>query len=103
MDILLHTANVLYLLSFTMRDVLWLRVTAVAASVLLVSFFWTCDEPLLQVIVWNLAFMALNAYWVARLVCERCVGRRARPVAWRYYGQRLAAACFTKIANAGEN
>ncbi|MFQ5974472.1 MAG: hypothetical protein ACE5Q3_19285, partial [Alphaproteobacteria bacterium] len=71
MDILLHMANVLYLISFLLRDILWLRVLTVIASVLLIFFFWACPYPLLEAIAWNLVFMALNIYWIARLLLER--------------------------------
>ncbi|MFQ5932030.1 MAG: hypothetical protein ACE5MM_06465, partial [Nitrospiraceae bacterium] len=30
-----------------------------------------CPYPLLEAIAWNLVFMALNIYWIARLLLER--------------------------------
>ena len=38
-DILIHVANLLYLIAFMVRDVLWLRVFAVVASFCLIAYF----------------------------------------------------------------
>jgi hypothetical protein len=70
-DLLIHVANVLYLLAFTVRDVLWLRSLSVAASVFLLPYFYFQPVPLMTPIYWNLAFTALNLFWIVKLVLER--------------------------------
>ena len=71
MDALIHVANVLYLLSYLVRDILWLRVLTVIAASCLIPFFYFRPEPLLIPIYWNLLFTALNIFWIVRLVLER--------------------------------
>lgn len=70
-DVLIHAANVLYLLAFTVRDILWLRILTVVAAVCLIPYFYFRPEPLMTPIYWNLVFTALNIYWICRLLLER--------------------------------
>lgn len=71
MEIFVHAANVLYLFSYLVRDILWLRVLTVVAASLLIPFFYWRPEPLMFAIYWNLLFNALNIYWIVRLILER--------------------------------
>lgn len=91
MDTLIHTANVLYLVSYTVRDILWLRVFTVIAALCLVAYFLTRPEPLLTAVYWNLVFTALNIYWIVRLLAER------RPVALNQEEARLHATSFESM------
>jgi CRP-like cAMP-binding protein len=70
-DLLIHVANVLYLLAFMVRDILWLRILAVVATACLVPYFYFRPEPLMTPIYWNLVFAVLNIYWICRLLLER--------------------------------
>ena len=47
MDILIHVANVLYLFSYLMRDILWLRILTVVAACCLMPYFYFRPEPLM--------------------------------------------------------
>ena len=71
MEYLIHIANVLYLFSYSMRDILWLRIISVAAAFSMLPYFYYLPDPLYPPIFWNLVFMALNIYWIARLLFER--------------------------------
>lgn len=71
MDYLIHTANVLYLFSYSMRDILWLRILTVAAAGFMVPYFYFQTEPLYPPIFWNLLFISLNIFWIVRLLFER--------------------------------
>ena len=71
MDYLIHIANVLYLFSYSMRDILWLRILTIAAACFMLPYFYYQPTPLYPPIFWNLIFVALNAYWIARLFLER--------------------------------
>jgi hypothetical protein len=77
MDILINAANVLYLASYWVRDVLWLRVLTVIAASCVVPCFYFRPDPLLAGVYWNLFFIALNIWWIVRLVRARR-GARAR-------------------------
>lgn len=70
-DFLIHAANLLYLLAFMVRDILWLRILTVVAAACLIPYFYFRPEPLMTPIYWNLVFTALNVFWIARLLLER--------------------------------
>ena len=74
MEILINTANILYLLSCFVRDMLKLRVLTVVAASCLIAYFYFRPEPIMTVVYWNLFFVAQNAYWIVQLVA----GRRKR-------------------------
>jgi hypothetical protein len=71
MEYLINIANTLYLFSYFVRDVLWLRVLTVIAATCLTVYFYFRPDPLMTVVYWNLFFIALNVYWVFRLWLER--------------------------------
>ena len=71
MDYLINIANVLYLFSYLVRDILWLRILTVIAAVFLITYFYTRSDPLFTAIYWNLLFTGLNIFWVVRLLIER--------------------------------
>jgi hypothetical protein len=69
--ILLNTANVLYVFCFGVRDVLWLRILAIAAMMLLLPFYANQTEPMISCMIWQIVFIAINAYWVVVIIRER--------------------------------
>ena len=71
MEYFVHIANVLYLFSYSMRDMLWLRILTIAAACFMLPYFYFQPEPLYPPIFWNLVFMALNIFWIVRLFLER--------------------------------
>ena len=87
-ELLIHAANVLYLCAFLVRDILWLRILAVVAAACLIPYFYFRPEPLLTPVYWNLAFTALNIFWIIRLLLER------RPVKLSEEEQRLCELVF---------
>jgi hypothetical protein len=91
MEALIHSANVLYLVSYTMRDILWLRIFTVVAACCLIPYFYFQPEPLLAPIYWNLLFISLNIFWIIRLLLER------RPVQLSAEEQELCQLVFGTI------
>ena len=71
MDYLINVANVLYLVSYFVRDVLLLRAFTVIAASMLIPYFYFRPDPLLPAVCWNLFFIALNVWWIIRLVRAR--------------------------------
>src|SRR5579872_6891701 len=63
--------NVLYLVSYSVRDILWLRALTVVAALLLTPYYYLQAVPLWMPIAWNAVFIAINAYWIVRLILER--------------------------------
>jgi hypothetical protein len=66
LDLLIHAANVLYLVAFMVRDILWFRILAVVAAACLISYFYLRPDPRLASIYWNLVFTTVNIYWIGR-------------------------------------
>lgn len=87
-ELLIHAANVLYLFAFMVRDILWLRILTVVAASCLIPYFYFQPVPLMTAIYWNLAFAALNMFWIVRLLLER------RPVKLSEEEQRLCELVF---------
>jgi len=73
---LINVANVLYLLSYFVHRILWLRILTVAAASFLTLYFYRLPEPLMAAVYWNLGFIALNALWILRLACPILRARR---------------------------
>jgi hypothetical protein len=92
MEALIHGANVLYLVSYLMRDILWLRIFTVVAAVCLIGYFYFRVDPLMTAIYWNLLFVALNGFWICRLVLER------RPVQLTDEQEQLCRLVFHTIS-----
>lgn len=84
-------ANVLYLASYSVRDILWLRVLTVVGSVLLVPYYAMQQSPLIVAIAWNGFFIAINVYWIVRLTIER------RPVSFTPDESRLHLLSFPSL------
>jgi len=70
-SLLVHLANVLFLVSYSVRDVLWLRAASVAGGALLLVYFVLQSPPLWAAIGWNLVFATLHLWHIGRLVNER--------------------------------
>jgi hypothetical protein len=67
----LHAGNVLYLIAYLVRDVLWLRVISVAGMLALLAFYWMQPTPMYMAIAWNSLFMAVNIVQISILILER--------------------------------
>ena len=67
----IDVANVLYLASYSVRDILWLRLLTVVASLLLIPYYAMQPVPLAPAIAWNVVFIAINTYWIIKLLIER--------------------------------
>ena len=69
---MVHVANVLYLTSYLVRDILWLRVLTIFAGLSLLPFYCNCSDHILWApIAWNLLFMTVNSVQIAILLRER--------------------------------
>ena len=91
MTLLVHLANLLYLLAYLVKDILWLRVvTCLGGLTLLASFFALPQRPWVA-IGWNLVFFTINVVQIQILVRER------RPVRLRADEQRLYQLAFRSL------
>jgi len=56
----LAAANVLLLVGYSIREVLWLRLLAVASSLIAIPYYALQPMPLRPPILWNIVFAAIN-------------------------------------------
>ncbi len=70
-DVLVHLSNVLLLIAYSVRDILWLRWFAVAAAVIVIPYYLVQPLILWPPIGWGLVFMVINLYQIARIYWER--------------------------------
>ena len=67
----IHAANVLLLVAYSVRDILWLRLFAVAASLIAIPYFLLQPATLWAPLSWSMVFAAINLLQSWRLVIER--------------------------------
>ncbi|MGA7223894.1 MAG: cyclic nucleotide-binding domain-containing protein [Candidatus Acidiferrales bacterium] len=67
----LHAANILLLVAYSVRDILWLRLFAVAAALISLPYFILQPEPLWEPIIWSSVFAGINGFQSWRLFLER--------------------------------
>jgi len=70
-DYFIHTANVLLLIAYSVRDVLWLRLFAVAASLIAIPFYVIQPAVLWAPLAWSVVFAAINLFQSWLLFLER--------------------------------
>ncbi|WP_420332074.1 cyclic nucleotide-binding domain-containing protein [Roseibium sp.] len=71
LDVLVNVANVIYLFSYSVRDIFWLRILTVLGISFLMPYYYFQVAPLWTPIGWNTFFLCINLYWIARLLTER--------------------------------
>lgn len=71
MVVLIHLANVLYLFSYLVKDILWLRLLTVVAGGVLLAYYALLPVPLWPAIAWNTVFLAINVRQIQVLLLER--------------------------------
>jgi len=67
----IHAANLLLLVAYSVRDILWLRLFAVAASLISLPYFVLQPTPQWPPIAWSLVFAGINSFQSWRLYLER--------------------------------
>ena len=59
-DYFIHAANILLLIAYSVRDVLWLRVFAVAASLIAIPYYVLQPTMLWEPVAWSVIFAGIN-------------------------------------------
>ena len=80
---LVHFSNIFMLVSYSVRDILWLRWFAVAAALTNIPYFLLQDTVLWPPVLWALVFTTINLYQISRIYLER------RPVVLSQDEQKL--------------
>jgi len=70
-DYFIHAANILLLVAYSVRDILWLRLFAVAAAVMTIPYFLLLPTMLWAPLGWTVVFAGINLLQSARLFMER--------------------------------
>jgi CRP-like cAMP-binding protein len=91
MDIWFHLANVLYVVSYLVTDILWLRVLAVLGGLSSLTWTLTTPTPSAALIGWTLVYNTINVAQIVRLWRER------QPVRLTAEEQALYAAAFRTL------
>jgi hypothetical protein len=90
-DYLVHFSNILLLVSYSVRDILWLRWFAVAAALTNIPYFLVQANVLWPPVLWASVFTAINLYQIARIYMER------RPVVLSADEQKLYDLAFRTL------
>lgn len=90
--VLVNVANVIYLLSYSVRDIFWLRILTVLGISCLMPYYYFQSSPLWTPIGWNTFFLCINLYWIARLLAER------RPAPFTEEERRLYAIALPNLS-----
>ena len=70
-DYFIHAANVLLLIAYSVRDVLWLRLFAVAASLIAIPYYVLQPTMLWAPLAWSVVFAGINLFQSWLLFVER--------------------------------
>lgn len=91
MDYLIHSANVIYIFSYLVRDILWLRILIVVAISFVIPFYYYQPVPLMVPVYWNILFAGINIVQIGFLLVER------RPVTLSDQEQKLYEQVFRRL------
>ena len=95
--IFLTLANVLYVVCYGVRDVLWLRIFCVTAMVTIMPYYiWGTEQAQVSCICWNILFLLINSYWIVVIILQR------RPPKMTQQEQRLYDQVFHRSCSAKE-
>jgi CRP-like cAMP-binding protein len=70
-DYFIHVANILLLIAYSVRDILWLRLFAVAAAIVSIPFYFLQPAVLWAPLWWTVAFAGINSFQSLLLILER--------------------------------
>ena len=91
MEIWFHLANLLYVVSYLVTDILWLRALAVLGGLSSLTWTLTTPTPSATFIGWTLVYNTINIVQIGRLWRER------RPIRLGAEEQVLYAAAFRTL------
>jgi CRP-like cAMP-binding protein len=70
-NLFIHAANVLLLLAYSVKDILWLRLFAIASALVAIPYFVFQPTPQWAPIAWSVLFAGINSFQSWRLYLER--------------------------------
>jgi CRP-like cAMP-binding protein len=91
MVVFIHIANVLYVGSYLVKDILWLRALTILGGGVLLAYYALMPTPLWAAMAWNVLFLTINAAQIRALLLER------RPVRFEPREMRLYQLAFRSL------
>lgn len=92
----LTLANLLYVVCYGVRDVLWLRIFCVTAMITIMPYYiWGTETAQLNCICWNILFLAINLFWIVVIVRQRQPPKMTAEET-RLYNQIFQRSCTAK-------
>ena len=88
---LVHLSNIMLLISYSVRNILWLRWFAVVAALINIPYFLLQGTVLWPPVLWALVFIAINLFQIGRIYLER------RPIVLSEDEQKLYDIGFRSI------
>jgi Popeye protein conserved region len=88
---LINLSNIVFLVAYSVRDVLRLRILAIVGEALTLPYYYFQNEILWPPLVWGVAFMIVNSVRVVATVLER------RPVVLNEKEEELYRVAFSSI------
>jgi Popeye protein conserved region len=88
---LINLSNIVFLVAFSIRDVLKLRILAIVGEGLTLPYYYFQGEKLWPPIFWGVAFMIVNAIRIVAIALER------RPVVLSNKEEQLYRVAFSSI------
>ena len=88
---LINLSNIVFLVAFSGRDVLKLRILAIVGEGLTLPYYYFQDEKLWPPIFWGAAFMIVNAIRTVAIALER------RPVVLSHKEEQLYHVAFSSV------
>ncbi len=76
MESLIYAANGMYVCAYFMTDMLRMRILTVTGAICLATFFYCQPEPMLTIVGWNVFFISLNLFQIARILRARRMEKR---------------------------
>jgi len=67
MNWLIHIANVIFLLSYWVKEMWQLRILTVVGTGILIPYFLSRHDPLWEAAIWTLGFMLINIYQISQI------------------------------------
>jgi hypothetical protein len=71
MVVFIHIANAIYLASYLVKDILWLRILTIAAGLVILGYYAWMPMPIWAGVAWNILFVTINMRQVQLLLLER--------------------------------
>ena len=73
-EFLINIANILYILSYFVQDLMRIRLLTLIGASILVLYFYLQPEPIMTIIYWNVFFILLNLFQMLRILRHRKTG-----------------------------